>query len=337
MKYEQFIQKDDFEHYHINEETIHTPKYLQIELTDHCNLTCQGCVRSITTSKGNYLNLQLFKEILNEAPDVKHVSFVGAGEALMHPEIYSFIYECSSRGIYSTCNTNGILVERKLKLGIEAGLGKIAISVDAAESELLKTIRSGLSVHVLRSAMNTAVKLTENTNTRVSAAITLSQLNLPDFPQILSFVSSCGIREVTVESMHHWGNDKTLNQYSLFHSKNKEHVIGELERGLERARELKLSLRIFDYTRILRKEKLSTNLCPWPYDSMYVTAEGDVTPCCIHIESDLENSMGNVNQETITEIWKNNKYDQFRRSFNTSNEWHSCRDCVYRMEYGKEV
>jgi MoaA/NifB/PqqE/SkfB family radical SAM enzyme len=336
---ERFILPDEFERYRINKHApLAGPRYLQVELTDHCNLTCPSCVRSWTASDRVQLDLAAFGRLLDETPTVEQISFVGAGEALIVREFPAYVAASHALGITTTTNTNGLLVKRRLGAAVEAGLSNIAISVDGASDVSLNTIRSGLTKHVLEHALRSAVEITDGTFCAASAAVTLSLTNLSEFSDMVRMIADNGITNVTVESLHHWGTDKSLNDLSLF-AGDPDAVVSELERGLATAVRMGITVAIFDYRRLHEdRSGLDKLACAWPFDSMYITRTGAVTPCCVNIEEDSENLMGRTNAESALDIWGSEKYEALRGSLLTgTGRMASCEDCVYRMEFGGVV
>jgi MoaA/NifB/PqqE/SkfB family radical SAM enzyme len=335
-RFRRFMVSDDFDRYGLTPgQPAPSPKYLQVELTDLCNLACAGCVRAVHTSSGSHLDLDAFTRLLDDLPDLEHVSFVGAGEALMLKGFADYVSACTSRKVLSSTNTNGLLVRRRLTKVLDAGLGMLAVSVDGASDETLALMRSGLRRSQLASALDHAVELTRERNTSLSAAVTLSTDNLPEFPAILDFVAEHGIRRVTVESLHHWGEDKALNALSLFAAPAAD-VVPHIEDGLARAESLDLDLTIFDYSR-LAEPAAADAVCPWPWDAAYLTRDGEVTPCCVHMEADPDgrNVLGDITTSTIADIWTSPAYEAFRGSFTSGSAWSSCQGCIYRMEFGR--
>ena len=333
MNYSRFLIKDDFELYGVQPGKVHPLNYLQIELTDRCNLRCINCLRADTLSSGMILSLEAFLGLIDQVPSVQHISFVGSGEALLVENFPEYISHCTERGIYSSSNTNGILVEKRLMPVIEAGLGKIALSVDAGETGLLSQIRPGIDLSTLERSMRCTVEMTQGTSTEVSAAVTLSSFNIDQFSDTIRFINSTGIKDITVESLHHWGVDKSLNRFSLFHIAP-ERVFGKIEEGLEIAMGYGLKLRIFDYYKLLQKNS-TPHHCSWPWDSMMITSSGDVTPCCVNLESSEFNRMGNILCESVESIWSGCRYNDLRKSFYNNKLWQICVDCVYMKQFGK--
>ena len=329
-----FVVSDDFDRYGLRPgEPTASPRYLQVELTDLCNLACAGCVRSEHDSVGAVLDIATFTNTIDQLPDLEHVSFVGAGEALIVRNFATYVQACTDRGVFSSTNTNGLLVRRRLEAALDAGLGLLAISVDGADDTTLGVMRSGLRTSRLSASLTAAVALIEHRDARLSAAVTLSSTNIETFADIVSFVAEHGLTEITVESLHHWGTDKSLNAQSLF-ALDAAYVTGHIEAGLARALELGLKLSVFDYSR-LDDPAAANAVCPWPWDASYVTKDADVTPCCVNMEAEPHNLLGNVAETPIREIWWSDRYVKLRDSFVEGPTWNSCDQCVYRMEFGR--
>jgi MoaA/NifB/PqqE/SkfB family radical SAM enzyme len=326
---------DDFVRYGIPMgEPLARPRFLQVELTDRCNLTCPACVRAIHRSAGTALSQEDLERMLDDAPDLEHVSFVGAGEALLRPDFADFVRLCTDRDIRTSCNTNGKYVRRRLHDAVAAGLGRLAISIDAVDPELVREIRGGLTLEALIRGIEAAVDETAGTETVLSAAVTLSLRNVDSFDEIVDFTAAHGIREMTVESLHHWGDDKTLNALSLF-AGDADATIAHLDRGLEAATRRGVRVTIFDYRRRLRATASGDALCPWAWDACFVTASGDVTPCCVNIESTPAATMGNALTDGLLGVWMSDRFERLRESLRSGPPEPMCDGCVYRAEFGK--
>lgn len=333
-RFRSLIVTDDFDRYGLQPgQPTPTPRYLQIELTDRCNLACAGCMRAVHDSSGAELDLDTFTKLLDQLPELDHVSFVGAGEAMIVRDFPAYVQACTERGVFSSTSTNGLLVRRRLGPVLAAGLGMIAISVDGADDTTLGAMRSGLRASQLSMALCIAADLVADYPAKLSVAVTLSSTNIDSFAEIVAFVADHSVPRMSVESLHHWGDDKTLNEQSLF-SLDPSVVVPHLERGLERAVESGIELTVFDYRR-LADPHAGNAVCPWPWDASYVTRDGDVTPCCVHMEASPETSLGNIRRTPMADVWSGDRYAALRGSFLGGPTWTSCDGCVYRMEFGR--
>lgn len=333
--FSRFIVTDDFARYAIVPgRASRSPEYMQIELTDRCNLRCQACPRSWTPSTGTVLSPEEFRDLLEQMPLLKHVSFVGLGEVLLLKDFPTYLRMCRERNVFASCNSNGVVVPRRLGPALEAGLGKLAISIDAHDRELLRRLRSGVSRETMEQAFRCAVMLTRQYEARLSAAITVGSANVADLPNLLRFLVELEVPEVTMESLHHWGEDKSLNADSIL-AADPHAVISAMEEALGIADEAGMAVECFDFYRIWERAHMVGGHCPWPWDSIVVTANGDVTPCCVQLTATDSNRLGNIRQERVTDVWNGTRFTEFRDTFFNGQPWSACEGCLYRAEFGR--
>jgi radical SAM protein with 4Fe4S-binding SPASM domain len=77
--------------------------------------------------------------------------------------------------------------------------------------------------------------------------------------------------------------------------------------------------------------KTSKTFCIFPWIQQYVGPPGDVKPCCVYSNSD---EIGNLKENTLKEIWNNEKTKQMRLNFLNGIEEPSCDICNRRDELG---
>jgi len=93
-----------------------TPNYVEIELTDECNLDCIFCYRNNKKNKNGNMPLKTFQKIiddLNELNTPYNISLTGAGEPLMHPEFYKILKIAIEQKLIDKIivETNGIFTD----------------------------------------------------------------------------------------------------------------------------------------------------------------------------------------------------------------------------------
>ena len=69
---------------------------------------------------------------------------------------------------------------------------------------------------------------------------------------------------------------------------------------------------------------MATKPCLVPWLHSYVTALGDMVPCCNALARHV---MGNIHDQTFEEIWHGERYQAFRAQMLSSNPPDGCRDC----------
>ncbi|MGB7623406.1 MAG: radical SAM/SPASM domain-containing protein, partial [Terriglobia bacterium] len=79
------------------------------------------------------------------------------------------------------------------------------------------------------------------------------------------------------------------------------------------------------YKEMLRHNGQKIKYCDMLHKRMYISPGGDVTPCCVFGTSVL----GNVNDNTVEEIWNGEPYKEFRRRFRSSDPVDCCKNCIH--------
>ncbi len=127
------------------------PIWAQLNITWRCNLDCAYCTE-YDNSKGDVPFPDLVARIEKcRALGVLHTDLIG-GEPLLHPDLEHLFAEITARGMTSGMTTNGfLLTEERLTRLLDAGLGRLQISVDGARPtretpKSLKTLKGKIEL-----------------------------------------------------------------------------------------------------------------------------------------------------------------------------------------------
>ena len=116
---------------------------LIIEPTNTCNLRCSFCfvTEGMTRDEG-FMDLDLFKKIIDDTPSLEHLCMHNWGEPLLHKDIFKMFDYAHKAGVnYIVMNTNGTLLNEKM-IGqiVESPLNIIRFSIDGS-AKTFKKIR----------------------------------------------------------------------------------------------------------------------------------------------------------------------------------------------------
>jgi len=91
------------------------PLGLQIEPTNCCNAACAFCPGRRSTRKNGYIDMDLFKRIVDEAAmlGVKRIYLDLHGEPTLHPRIIEMIQYVKSKNLAFHMTTNGMLLDQE--------------------------------------------------------------------------------------------------------------------------------------------------------------------------------------------------------------------------------
>lgn len=165
-------------------------KIAHIMLTSRCNIHCLYCYYTIWDERkdSTIMKQNTFNNVLKflRQGEFEEVSFTG-GEPLLHPDINNFIKKCHSNNIITSVNTNGVLLSKqKINMLVDAGLEKIAISVDSIEKDVHDDLRKGSKLeHIL----NMISYIKTKTNLRLHVICVLNNRNYDKIGSLLQFTA----------------------------------------------------------------------------------------------------------------------------------------------------
>jgi len=150
-----------------------------LEPTNHCNLKCIMCtVNTSMKRKQGYMDLALFKRVIDDNPQLEYILLFNYGEPLMHPKIFEMIEYAAERGIRPNVTTNGTLLKDDLIDKIVASkLDRITISIDGV-GEVYEKIR-GTSYAKLEAKVNRLIEIRNATdsNLKIDLAVSVFEMN----------------------------------------------------------------------------------------------------------------------------------------------------------------
>jgi radical SAM protein with 4Fe4S-binding SPASM domain len=282
------------------------PTHLQVEVTNRCNLSCRICRHSAVTEMGDFPRASLVRLLRSFERPPLEVCLSGLGEPLLHPELESMIADCRDHRIARTIvYTNGTLLRpaRADRLAA-AGLHELRLSMDGSDAESLQRVRPGLRLepligymqHVTRAGrIDTALQFTATSDTIAS---------LPGLPAL---AVRMGVRRLIVVDVVPFASLEARavaplatpdRRIPLMTMRTRDAVMDEF-----RARSLDAGLEVLELLDSARAT------CDAPFNSLYVTWRGEVTPCCrIHDAHHL----GNVVEHGVARVWHGDEIRAWR-------------------------
>lgn len=123
------------------------PVHLAIEPTNSCNLNCVFCARQNINYKFNFLDIDLYKKIIDEGSKrgLRSIKLSRGGESLLHPQFAEMIRYAREKGIIDIMfNTNSTLLSEDKSLEIiNAKPDLVIFSVDAPDKAIYESQRVG--------------------------------------------------------------------------------------------------------------------------------------------------------------------------------------------------
>ncbi|MBK8883323.1 MAG: SPASM domain-containing protein [Bacteroidales bacterium] len=287
------------------------PPAIGIELTNYCNLHCPECASGsgLMKRQRGFMDIDLFDRIISELkPYLWNINLYFQGESLLHPLFFSFISKC--RGIRSVISTNGhFLTEENSGKIARSGLSKLIISLDGVDQKTYGTYRISGNVETviegIRNISNARKKF--NSSLKVEIQVLVNKHNEHQIPEIRKLAAANrtalklkSMQILSSNSFESWlPEDEKFRRYTL---RNGEYIL----------------------------KSSQPDRCARLWFNPVVTWDGKVLPCCF--DKDAEHIMGDLNQESFSDIWSGAKYRLFRRVLLSGRgDIEICRNCTSGM------
>jgi radical SAM protein with 4Fe4S-binding SPASM domain len=280
--------------------------------------------------------------IADQLPELEQVFLHGIGEPLLNQELFAIIGHLKSRDAYVLFNSNGILLNDQGRQGlIQAGLDELRISLDAASAQGYQKIRNSDRFDQIVDNLKSFISL--QTQQRVShPKLSLWFLgtrdNIAELPDFVKLAAEIGIEEVYLQRLVYFQDNKGygLAKNSMTLQDSADESSAWIEQSQDEAAKLGVQFNASGLSRPAAslQGQIAAEL-PWtncyrPSTLMYITANGNVLPCCISPFSTADYAsiiLGNIFEDSLTEIWSGSRYRNFRKQHQTHTPPKCCRGC----------
>lgn len=257
------------------------PFYIDVELTNACNLMCIMCSRNIMKRKQGFMAWRIFERIVEDAARFKAgIRFVRHGEPFLHRDVIEMSKYAKERNILIFISTNGLLLSQEMcQKIIDTRIDEIRFSMQGTDSAGYKEMRIGgdygLFVNNIR----------------------LLRRERDKSGQVLPFIS------LSTSVMNEGEED--IEQF-------KEEWAGIVDSiniditDFSYVKDLTIVKDFLAYEKIERAYKPCTEVMT----KLSVNWNGDITPCCKDFDGQL--IIGNIDNMSLSEAWNSNELNRLR-------------------------
>lgn len=325
------------------------PRSIYIEPTSRCNELCQQCPRTLLSREDDRdLSYDKFLYIVDQFPTLERVVLHGLGEPLLNKELPRMVRYLKDRGVYVLFNSNGILLtEKRGQALIDAGLDEYRLSMDGASREMYAHVRGVDAFDKIwrnAKAFISMQKAQNATKPALSLWFTAMHENIHELPMLVDIASDAGIQEIYMQRLVYFEEGLAASKQSLFRRSSREEL--ELVRQCEQTcKERGISFNAAGSATPVESLVRDFGERPWsgcrrPYSLTYITSSGNVLSCCFAPfghksarEYKEERVLGNVFEESIESIWMGERYEAFRRAFESDHPAKHCSQCGLNWSY----
>jgi MoaA/NifB/PqqE/SkfB family radical SAM enzyme len=315
------------------------PRSLYLETTNRCDSKCQTCIRTFQTLEPPAdLTLERVQAIVAQFPVLDRVVLHGIGEPLLNPQIFDIVAYLKTRVASVLFNSDAIsLTSSRAGRLLESGLDEYRVSMDAATAATYRQLRGVDRFERVTANVARLVGLQRQlgrTTPRVSLWFTATRANVDELPGFVQLAADLGVGEVYVQRLVFNGMGLATEANAL-HGRLRAQELARLTDAEALATRHGIAMRASGLTNPLASLQASDDARPWsgcqrPWTLAYVTANGNVLPCCVSpwVARDYAGLiLGNAFAERFEKIWDGTRYQQFRTDFETTTPPDPCRGC----------
>ncbi|MGW8303463.1 MAG: radical SAM/SPASM domain-containing protein [Desulfobacterales bacterium] len=325
---------------------LNLPRNLYLEVTNRCNLKCKACI----LYKGSWepprdITLDELIRITDQLPELEWIALHGIGEPLLNRDLAAMIRHLKNRNISVRFNSNGILLDESRQSDlIAAGLDELRISLDAASPQGYKAMRNSDQFDQIVKNLRSFVERIRHhplSQPKLSLWFLGTRDNIAELPDFIRLAASIGVSEVYLQRLVYFQDDDGYGVATP--QKTLMDLDGQSQKLLNQSQALAKQFDIqfnasglaapLESVRTDPADRSSWKKCFRPKTLMYITANGNVLPCCISPFATSDYSsivLGNVFESDLAEIWSGSGYQKFRKTHQTNTPPKCCRGCGIR-------
>ncbi len=276
---------------------------LVVEVTNHCNLSCIMCGNRLITRQKGFMAGKTFDATINGLPPA-HLNLIcmfAQGEPLLHPRLPDFFEKVHRLAKVRALSTNALPALRNPELPerlMKAGMNHLHCSGDGYDAPTYERVRiNGRFEDFLKSIM-----LFKHARDRLNPEIVI---------ELLYCLVEKHTREEYQQVFETYGQIvdeivfKPLNNQANIH----------IPAGLQQ--------KFFGFRYYLTEKERP---CQWLWRAPTILWDGRVSACCRNYHGEL--IMGNVHDNSLTDIWHNRAYQTLRRDHARGHPPEDCRGCT---------
>jgi len=287
------------------EKSLGKPVIKLIEPTNACMMNCIMCPRKNMKRKIEFMDLDFFKKIVDQASWNNNLWIHHFGDPLIHPKIIEMIKYVSGKGIKARISVNpNLLTEEMCQKLIDSGLYTIMISLDGIDDKTYKFIRGKNADY--KSAVkkiNNLIKMKNEQGSKLKIVLHMvrMKINKDDSEKFKKLWNKKGVDEICIPNI------------DVFDASDRKTVA----QGDEELFSKKFKNR-------------ENNYCVEPWTGLVVNASGKVVPCCF--DYDEKYVIGDLKKESLKEIWNNKRMGLLRKQVKDRvlSKNQLCRNCWER-------
>lgn len=283
------------------------PITVTVELVNRCNLDCIMCYTINHKEKKETLDLPQLRSVLDECErEGLPALVIGLGsEPLIYKGIKDVLKASTDANIMDIfLGTNGVLMNESLcEYLVESQIARVEISLDAATPETYQKVRGKNELERIERNIETLLEIKKRNNST------------------LPIIRLC----FCVQDVNKHEQEAFLNKWNG----RVDYVDFQKLYNFDAVDELRETGTIEGVETLEVKD----SHCAYPFNSLHIWSNGNVTPCCTFFAKNEQLVVGNVRQQSLKEIWEGDSIKEIRRQLLTGDLNPTCRVCLSQRDH----
>jgi len=279
------------------------PRTISIETTNVCNAKCWFCPTPTSKRINGLMDVSLYENIIDQispySEQIDTIALFMDGEPTLHKKLVHFLQYAKKKGIKRIFMSSNMeyftnkLVDSIMNEDLGETLQYINCSLDGVSAEVFGQNRIGVDFNKAVDNTEYLIKKRNEYGYEYPWVFTRLLVNDLNEKEEKSFIDRWeGVADkVLTTDMHNWA--------------------GKI--GTENIKNPKKSKK--------------PSLCYFPWSQIAIQYDGIVRLCCM--DTDTEVVMGDLNKESINDIWNGENYRKFRDNMLVNNVPDICKNCTY--------
>lgn len=299
------------------------PIKADIENISRCNFACKHCIAHLHKGgRAENLSFEDFKSFINSQYGLIEVKIQGVGEPFLDPNFCDMVKYASDRFIWVRSTTNGSLLHLKenYKRVIQANIGELQVSIDAADEKTFSSIRIGSNFkQICKNCI--ALNSYENAKSKTRMWAVLQKSNFHQAKDLVRLAKELGFGRVTLSvELRDWQGYEGVSKFT-----GSERVLAPSQAWFDElenlAKSLNIDLSFWQATTRFSKQEP----CFWMFERFLLSSDKFIVPCCTICDPAVKN-FGKI--DDFNKIWFDGKSVlEFRKAHLSGQIPQICKSC----------
>jgi len=258
------------------------PQLVDVELTNHCNLSCIFCGQQTMKRPKGFMTRETFKKVVDECAIHKTpIRFIRWGEPFLHKNIIDFARYIKDNDLWLHITSNGLAIKDKdMESLVDLGVESLVFSFQGATKEQYEIMRNNKRYDELKENVLRMVEIRgEKEKPFIHVSSTMTNETKDEVNEFMKYwggiVDSVGVGKTNLSYL-------SMNQIKSFENLGKLELVKKQE--------------------TIKKEYRA---CTEVYQKMGINWDGKVTACCADFDEYL--IVGDLADSAISDIWQNSE------------------------------